>query len=303
MIRFIGAGSVNRVLASRLRSQAVDLQWIVRDPSVVRSRVAEISSTEKVFSWNETGVAAPIEPAIYVVGCKTGELDQVHQSLSKIITSQDRVVWVQNGLGIWEKIENWLAMLSAEQRAFSVTRLACWFGARDGKLLGDYRMVASVQGESETDWLKHFPIAQMGDELSFESSAVLLEWRKAFLNLAVNGIATRDRLLNGGILERPEVLAEAKELILESVAVAQAQFARRGQTFTWTPDEVWTQVLMGMERSKPNRCSTLLDFEAGRVTEFGTMNPQIVQWGSELSIATPKNALLCQKLSSLGVRW
>lgn len=272
-IYIIGAGAVGSYLAGKLSGAADVVRVSRRDTAALGSGQIRWIGTDQgealvpTLHWQ---ALETLEPDAWVwVTCKAYDFAEVLPWLAPRIATGQPVVLLQNGLGIVD-----------EARAFlpdaQLYRGVVWFGVRptSGK-----RWETVGQGPLE---LAGFPpelrrelrgvAAGSGLELVFAENAQELEWRKALLNLVLNGLCGVLNLPNGAVLESPELRSLAELLLDQALAVA----ASEGVAFEPAArDQVWRSIAQVAQ----NRGSTVQDLLQGRRTEIPWLNAKVVELG------------------------
>ncbi|WP_275539559.1 ketopantoate reductase family protein, partial [Effusibacillus lacus] len=120
-------------------------------------------------------------------------------------------------------------------------------------------------------------------------------WKKALINIGINAVTAINRVANGDILANADLRETAVAAVREAGLVATA-------LGSLSPEEVDAGVERMLEvcrATSANRSSMLQDVENHRQTEIDALNGAIVRWGEELSIATPVNLELVQRVKRI----
>jgi ketopantoate reductase len=221
--------------------------------------------------------------------CKRGDLLAALQSWHATLRALTNtpVFFLQNGLGLADELEpmglrNW-------------TRVACWWGARIEnqtlQLTPPPRQMCFA-GEADPEFWR-----ACGFEVETlpQTAKTSLEWRKALTNLTLNGLLTLHGLPNGALLNKPDLLNQARELHLEARLLAETL----GETLT-PLEQTWNEVLLTAQNTPKNRNSLLQDLESKRPWELPWLNEWLLKKAAPLRLPLPHHSKLVQALHNLG---
>ncbi len=117
-------------------------------------------------------------------------------------------------------------------------------------------------------------------------------WAKLFINVGINAFTAIFNCKNGELLTLPGVKEQMKAAIEEAVCVARALGIHIGSN----PYELALSVC---KSTAANVSSMLQDVRAQRQTEIEAINGAVVREGEKLSIATPINQELVDKIKNI----
>jgi 2-dehydropantoate 2-reductase len=298
----IGGGSIGAFLAGRFASSGVTTVLVVRtserrDALAPGLRFTPATADNEGFEASP-GVATwedcppfPANSRVYLC-CKVFQLEEALFQVRARIQDDTRVIFCQNGLGIFEEAERFLFPTPRWQRAI------CWFGVRPagtepsefivtgkpGIELGGSRPDLLVETASE--------LRAAGIPILFEGPASQAEWRKALWNLAGNALCTLANAPNGEMSRSPYLRPIAEAVIREAIQVGKAL-----GVFLGPEDEIRT--FRAAEAAGANYNSMLQDLRAGRPNELPWLNGTIVREGDRLGISVPVNRTLTHLVSYL----
>lgn len=117
-------------------------------------------------------------------------------------------------------------------------------------------------------------------------------WQKLLVNVGINGLTAVHNCANGELLNSSVTLETMEKLIDEAQQVARAQ----GLEISGDPFVTCRDVCRS---TATNISSMLQDVRNGRRTEIDAINGAIVTLGQRLSVATPTNNALVEKIKEL----
>ena len=224
---------------------------------------------------------------------KAYDTTNVAQRLANTLWKNTTLLTLQNGLGNVETLTDFLPrsfilagstteasrLLNAgfvEHTGSGIT----WIGELNGKKSGRLLALRTALQEAGFD-----------TRISQNINGVL--WSKAILNSAINPLTAITRLLNGELLQIPELLQLADTVVQEGITVSRSSSVK---LLTPGPKKLVKQVLAG---SKRNKSSMLQDIERGKKTEIFQLNGIISEIGQSHGIPTPYNSELTTIVAAL----
>lgn len=291
----VGAGSIGRFLAARL-STVADVTLICRDEASCDALNGEIcleGSQEGVFPlrctcWSR--VERLPESSLILVTTKASDLQNVLQEILRRQVSSSFLLLCQNGLGIAEEVQKQNASLKSG-------RMLCWFGCRAKSpnlvhVVGTPRVeLAAEEGRRACEPLLQL-LKDVGFVVCWNESVRDAEWRKAFLNIAINGLCASVGVPNRAVLENLHLRAIVESILDEAIAVAKAE----GIAVTLENREA---VFGAIENVADNLNSTLQDLRVGKRTEIDFFNGAVVAKGAFHGIPTPVNRTITHLMQFL----
>jgi len=118
----------------------------------------------------------------------------------------------------------------------------------------------------------------------FESDIEAAVWRKAIANAAANPVCALVNSNVGDVLDSPSCTI-VKRLLEEGFDVARTEGLNLGDDYL---EDVW-KVLLNARDHTP---SMVEDIRAGRPSEVGQLNRQIMEHGRRIGVATPTHELI-----------
>lgn len=127
-------------------------------------------------------------------------------------------------------------------------------------------------------------LTRAGLETKFDDQIERMVWAKGVVNAAVNPVAALVNATVGDVLDSPSrKIVDA--LLAEGIAVATADGVDLGPTFT-------ERVEMLFEHARPHVPSMVEDIRAGRESEVGQLNRQVIEFGARFGIPTPTHEII-----------
>ncbi|MFC4770233.1 ketopantoate reductase family protein [Effusibacillus consociatus] len=117
-------------------------------------------------------------------------------------------------------------------------------------------------------------------------------WKKALVNIGINPITAIYRVTNGEIAKRGEL----KEIAVAAVKEAGNVAVALGVLTPQEAEEGIERMVQVAADTADNRSSMLQDVEKGRRTEIDSLNGAIVRLGEEMSVDTPVNRQIVEKM-------
>ena len=285
-----GAGAMGSVVGGRLARAGADVTlvdvWREGVEAIQHQglRVRDKSGDEWTVHPSATTAPSdvgPVDLALVFVKCYHTEA-ALHQALP-LLGDETAVLTLQNGWGNAPRI----AALVGEARVMvgvtyhSATLLGpgqathtgtgmTYLGELDGRMSD---RLAQVVRLFQAAGLDVTPTDQVRQHI----------WQKLALNVCTLPTSALLRFQAHMLIEHSGTLATMRELLRETVAVAEAQ----GIDLDY--DERWEAMTGLLKRAVGAKGSMLQDVERGRRTEIDVINGAVVEAGQQLAIPTPYN--------------
>lgn len=291
-IAIIGAGALGCLLGGLLNAADHDV-WLVHHRQsyveAVRARGVTIEDVQGAdphidvrpritTDADEVGVAD-----LVLVLVNAQQTDVAVQEHGACIGSESKVLSLQNGLKHPERLRTLLpdanvfvgvtyqsAILKTPGAVVHTSPGETIFGGWDEDAANSIASAFEAAGIETT--VSEKPLAHI--------------WDKQLLGLAVKPLAALTRLPNGRLIEQDGVIEVMGRLIAEATQIAHAKDVQ-----LLREDYVAAVVEVCRER-KHHRSSMLQDVKADKKTEIDEINGAIVDYGEELKIETPFNAIV-----------
>lgn len=231
------------------------------------------------------------ESPLAVVFVKSGQTGEVAPLVARCLTRDGIVLSLQNGLGNGEALAQ---VLGEERVALGVT--TC--GARRSA-----PGVVHWGGDGVTRMAPLRPSRDLSRIAAlFRAGGFLVEllrepwravWEKVILNAAGNPVSALLRCSNGDLFRNASARILMRRLLAEGVAVARAE------GILFDEAELWSSLLLVLERTGTNRTSMLQDVERGTPTENGAISGAILRRGIARGVAAPDTACVVALMEAL----
>jgi 2-dehydropantoate 2-reductase len=293
-VGIIGAGPMGMSLGAVL-GQHANVVMVERDPvraehirtdgAVVHGLGHQAARVKVVSSIAELGAFGALD-AVFVA-TKTTAIDAVGHELRAVMASigEPWVVSFQNGIASGEALR---ARLGTNR----VARMVLNYGARlrDD---GDVEVVQSspphvIGGPNEGSDAVSRDLAALMSAGGMETRAVAdIEpdvWLKGIMNAGMNPVAALVNMRIGEVLDSPAVRI-VERLVDEGLAVAAGEGIELGGD---ARKRVWAVY----ENGRAHLPSMVEDIRAGRSSEVGQLNRQVIEHGQRVGVETPTHALV-----------
>jgi 2-dehydropantoate 2-reductase len=228
--------------------------------------------------------AQPQAPEWILLALKTTALDAARALVEPMLSPATRVVAMCNGLGVEERLAEWIA----PERIFGAMAHVCVVRRDDGsvhhqahgKLLLGHLLDQPAR-------LAALAALWTSSGVASESATCLREarWRKLVWNFPYNGLSVVFDAATDALMREHRELVE--RVMGEVVAVANADLARAGAAARIDPVGWPREMLEHTERAGTYLTSTLLDHRAGRPLEVEAMFSEPLRRARALGVATP----------------
>jgi 2-dehydropantoate 2-reductase len=298
-VTVIGPGAVGLLWAARLaqaRAQAALLDY--------KAERAQRLNDQGIVLEDENGQARQTLPAsalpqvlaetdLALVCVKAYQTEGVAQTLGKHLAAGGRALTLQNGVG---NVEALTAALGPERVLGGIT-------SEGATLLKEGQVRHAGRGQTHLG-----PAEGAVDEFTNEVAALLnkagfatqavegcqnLIWTKLVINVGINALTAILNVPNGRLLELEHAAALMDQAVAEAVQVGH----KLGINFIH--EDMREAVRQVARRTAKNISSMLQDVRAKRRTEVQYINGAVLAQGSELGLACPFNAALCDLVLAL----
>jgi 2-dehydropantoate 2-reductase len=300
----IGAGPMGMSLGAVL-GQHADVVMVERDPvraehirmdgAIVHGLGHQAARVNVVTSIGDLGAYGALD-AVFVA-TKTTAIDAVGRELRNVMAAigDPWVVSFQNGIASGEA-------LSERLGTARVARMVLNYGAR----LRDDGDVEVVQ--SSPPHVIGSPNAG-GDAVSRDLAALMSAggmetravddiepdvWLKGIMNAGMNPVASLVNMRIGEVLDSPSVRI-VERLVDEGLAVAAAEGIELGDN---ARERVWAVY----ENGRAHLPSMVEDIRAGRSSEVGQLNRQVIEHGRRVGVQTPTHTLVTELIDTFDWR-
>lgn len=294
----IGAGAMGISLAAVLGQSSevvivardhVRAEHILRYGAVLRGFANQSAFPHVVRNISDLQSAGPFD-AIFVA-TKTTSINGVSDELSPVLNSMNKMgnsPWIisfQNGIESGRSLSDRLG----HQK---IIRMVLNYGARMTHE-GGVEIVQSMPphsigspnpGSHEASLMLAQVLTSGGMETEFVEDIEPIVWTKGITNAAMNPVAALVNGSVGEVLDSPSA-SIVERLVREGLQVALAEGIDLGSKIE---ERIWT----ALESARPHIPSMVEDIRAGRSSEVGQLNRQIVQHAQLSGIETPSHELI-----------
>jgi 2-dehydropantoate 2-reductase len=293
-IVLVGPGAVGCGIAGLLRQDGADVALLDHRPeraALLSEQGVHLEQDGTVTTARVPCSADPedfVDAALVVIVVKAYATEAAIQHALPCVGPPPPALTVQNGLGNWEALARHVR--PAQVLAGSVVIGCNLLGTGCVRVAGVGEMtIGSPTGFQEAAHRAQELLAPHWPTLRLAADIEPALWRKAIINAAVNPLTGLTGLLNGELLEDPDLRATLRTVAEEAQAVALAEgvapFHGDG-----------ADVVEGVCRlTAGNRSSMLQDLSAGRPTEIEQIVGEIVRRAAARGIAVP----MCRALLGL----
>ena len=294
----IGPGAMGSLFGSLLTRAGKEI-WLVGNRQEQVERICSVGLTleekgkTQIVPMNATADIPSVGKADLVIFfVKTYDIEEA-VSDSLVLEKEDTIfLTLQNGLGneeaICKRINPRKVMLGITGHGATLLepghiRHAGWGKTLIGEL--DHRV---------TD--RGFRVAQMFGEagIDTEVSSNIHDqvWGKLLINVGINALTALTGFKNGQLLDHPETVRLAEQLVSEAAAVAR----RKGVHLAEDPVEKVKKVA---EATRENRSSMGQDFDHRQRTEIDAINGAVVREAQLLGIPVPFNQAIVDLVKAI----
>ena len=295
----VGPGAIGCLFGVRLALAGNDVALLDRDAGRAGRLTASGLRLVDEEGEHRVGVAvdtraARLGPAEMVLVCvKAYDTDRAILAAMRLVRRKTTVVSLQNGLTNAVRIA---AQTGGVRLVCAVTAQGARLtaeGAVEDTGRGPTRCGPFVPGRMARPEQVADMLAQAGMAAEAIDDAPGLIWSKLVVNAAVNPVTALHGVPNGGLLEKPDLLAAAGRAAEEAAQVARAKGVRLHF------DDARAEVASVCRRTAANASSMLQDIRRGRRTEIDAINGAVVREAETCNLNTPVNADLVRRVKAL----
>lgn len=292
-ILLLGAGALGSLFAARLQSAGftpalyglnTDHLQVVAENGLL---VDELDGSRSCWQLQVCMAPQNIHPSpdLVLVLVKSYATGSAVSSILPFCHEQTVFVTVQNGMGNWEQIAEYvlpsriLAGVTA-QAATMIEPGRIRHGGSGPTVLG---AVHDPGPEKLPDLVRVLNQAGLDCEVTGRVEDHI--WAKLFVNIGINAVTALTAVPNGWISECEPARKVAEAAVLEAMEVARARGSH--------PDaDTVDKVMRVAQATAPNHSSMLQDIQGARRTEVEAINGVVCRWGQECGVSTPVNMVL-----------
>lgn len=304
-VAILGVGAIGGLMSARLArsgcevllcargetAQALDAVGLLLETPDGRS-LALAPDRWTVLDTNQEEI--PVERqgwADYAILCgKSYSTRELCRLADTVLSMNGLGFCLSNGLGHMEKLSNYLG----KHRVLGATTThgAIRIGPGEIQWTSRGRIVIGAVGESDLE-----PVEPRVDRLmslldegglnpEWSEDIEKTIWTKLLLNVAINPVCAIAGVLNGEMLQHPELFETGLAAMEEAARIATADGIDMSDIdLAATLEDL-------CRKTADNRVSMLQDLMAGRPTEIDSICGEVIKRGEEFGIPTPRNQTL-----------
>ncbi len=283
-VTVIGPGALGLLVAARLSRDGSNVRLLDHRPArAAQLALSGITVEDGKAIWT-AHPAVTAEPStagadLVIVCVKAYSTGDVCRQLAPYVTPSTIILSLQNGLG---NLELLLQLPAGEVLAGVTGTAALRLAPGRVRSTGDgITWVAAARGGATAVETVAATLRKAGFDARQHPDLRVMLWTKLILNAAVNPLTAQFRLLNGELLGHPLAGPLARQVVAESVTVANAAGipVREAEMITALEDLC--------RQTAQNRSSMLRDTERGRPTERSAITGAIVAQAEALGVLVP----------------
>lgn len=293
-IAIVGAGAMGCLYGAKLSSIPANEVFLIdvwKDHIVaINENGLQMEENGALLSYNQVkGVtdSEQVGPCDLAIVFVKSTLTSVAVQSNKAVFGPDTVaLTLQNGLGNIDLIRAQIGdhNVVAGTTAHGATML----GPGKMRHAGSGKTIIGELNGTQTGRIETIAkiLSEAGLETELSDNVIGLVWDKLLVNVGINALTGITKLLNGELLEYPEIV----ELLEAAVFEAQAVAAAKGISLSFDDPVAHTKAVCAATAA--NKSSMLQDILNHKQTEIEMINGAIVREGAQAGIATPVNSVL-----------
>lgn len=292
----IGTGAIGGYYGARLHHAGCqvhfllhsDYEHIAQQGLKVDSPAGDFSISPQALNAHQNTTTMP-EADIILVALKTTQNHILPQLLKPILKPNSVVILLQNGIGG----EQLLAQKIDHDLIGGGLCFICSNKIGPGHIhhidYGDITLGSlNAQCDEALNWLTvQWKNAGVGAD--FAGNITSARWKKLLWNVPFNGLSTVLNADTAEMMATPQIVALAKEVILEVIAAARAHGTKLDPALVET-------MIDNTAKMQPYLTSMLLDYRNHRPLEVDYMYKNMLDIAASLGVAMPRTQTLYQQL-------
>jgi 2-dehydropantoate 2-reductase len=287
-VAVVGAGAIGGFFAAQARLAGHDVVVCTRTPT--KEILLESEGETHRLAVSAASSPAEVEPVEWVLLCtKAQDSNAAAPWLARLVGKGTTVAVLQNGLDHEKRI----GPLAPQAAILPVLVYTNVERVKPGYLRHHFGNKALVPAGNEGAALaKLFAGSRVRIDQDANFNTAL--WVKVLSNIAANTL-TALTLQRNVVLKRPDLLELSRQIMIETVRVAQAE----GAAIKETDIEPFLRAYSGQEDNSPAMTSMVQDRLADRRTEYDFINGEVVRRAARLSIDVPINRAMYALLAAV----
>jgi 2-dehydropantoate 2-reductase len=290
----LGAGAIGGLWALRMASAGIPVTLLShRGAATVRTLTLQDGDQLLSHSFLQESVSQPGQITRLLVTTKSNLTASALAPLLPSLAAGTPLLLLQNGMGADDALQAQrpdLALL------VGITTDGVW--RRDENTLvqaghGETLMGACDKRDEKTATTIAAELAATGANIRFDTDIRLRRWEKLAMNCAINPLTALYHCRNGELLEKPEALAQMRQIAEEVAGVMQAE------GMTMSTANLYQRICSAAEKTAANISSMHADVAAGRATEIAFINGYVVGRAERRGLDVPLNRRLLADILAL----
>lgn len=290
-IYVIGSGNVGTFFSLAL-SRYHDVKIITGGKTTTRQievsqdpdnkfRPEKLNVSQNLLSWDDAPTTLE-KDSIVLIAVKGKDLKTVGEKLAKKLDKTQTLIFLQNGFDVMNESPD-LKDYAKKMRALVVfgINLSRSENVSTLKVTADPKVILGSELKSPSlDEIASL-FTQSGVAIFGKGSNIReIEWRKSIHNIYTNGLTALCNLKIGGIIENPNTLRVANELLNEAATVARFEKVEFLETHL--------DLVRNMAKGMANHSTTMnVDLKNGQKTENQWLYGHLVKVAKEAGISIP----------------
>ncbi len=249
----------------------------------LRLTTPEGEETARVAVAEDPARVPPCDLALILV--KAYQTERAARWAQEVVRPDGVVLTLQNGLGPFETLQRIVGPSRALQgvTTLGATLVAPGHARWGGE--GPIWLGAPPERRGQVEPIRDL-LARAGFPVELREDLQGILWGKLVANTAINPLTALFDVPNGALLERPDLWAAAREVALETAAVARAQ----GISLPFEDPAAFVAEVC--RRTAANSSSMRQDIQRGRPTEIDALNGAVATIGRRVGVPAPLNEAL-----------
>ena len=224
------------------------------------------------------------ENDLIILSTKATNNEKTLNEIKNLIKKNNTILCLQNGIGNEDKIRK-IVDCTVLRGIITAGTVFLYPGKIECSNLGDIFVEESNDSEKIVDLMNKSGLkAQVSPDINDRI------WKKLIANCVMNPLTAIFRIKNGELAKCPDLI---KSIVHELILVANKE------SFNYSEEEVFENIMDIIKESKLNKSSMLQDIVKGRKTEIDFLNGAVVELGKKRNINCPVNRSLVEMVKFL----
>lgn len=301
----LGTGALGGFYGSRLQKAGLEVHFLLhRDYTHVLQSGLVIESPEGNFTLPQVKAYSDVRDMpkceVIIVALKTTQNHLLPQLLPPLLSDNNFVLILQNGLGIEPEV----AKIVGDDRVMGGLCFICSNKVGPGYIrhldyslitLGDYAKDYHPCGITERMKQVASDFQLAGIPIQLSEDLLLARWQKLIWNIPFNGLSVVLNATTQEMMANPPILTLAEQLMQEVVAGAKACNKPLSESYI-------DKMLDHTAKMKPYKTSMKLDYDAGHPLEIEAIFGNPLRNATQAGASLPRISMLYQQLQFLNAQ-